>query len=82
MQPIEIEDRNDLDLNRYLEGIRVKVWDHEPAKIDFKGSSIWQNENGRHGYAAVDIDGVTYETGDCVIVRSTSKFMDTGNFQF
>jgi hypothetical protein len=52
------------------------------AKIDFKGSSIWQNENGRHGYAAVDIDGVTYETGDCVIVRSTSKFMDTGNFQF
>jgi hypothetical protein len=79
---MEIEDRNDLDLNRYLEDIRARVWKHEPAKIDFKGSSIWQNKNGRHGYAAVDIDGVTYETGDCVIVRSTGKFMDTGNCQF
>lgn len=75
-------DRNDLDLNRYLKDIRARVWDHESAKIDFKGSSIWQNKNGRHGYAAVDIDGVTYETGDCVIVRSTGKFMDTGTVNF
>lgn len=56
--------------------MRAKVWNHESIKIEFKGTSIWQDkESGRRGYASVDIDGVLFAIGDCVVVRSTGKFL-------
>jgi len=60
-----------LALERYLKKTRARVWNHEPVNIEFKGSSIWKDRKGRVGFASAVIDGLTYEIGDCVIVRST-----------
>jgi hypothetical protein len=70
LERIEVGETN-TSLERYLRDARAKVWDHEPTSIKFTGSSIWRGKDGKVGFAAVDIDGVTYEAGDCIMVRST-----------
>jgi hypothetical protein len=76
LKPIEIKNENSLNLKRYLEDVRKKAWEHEVTKIEFIGPSIWQDDNDRLGYASVRIDGISYKPGDCVILRSTGKFVD------
>jgi hypothetical protein len=76
LKHIKIEDKDRLDLDRYLQDMRARVWNHEPVQVGFKGTSIWQDkESGRRGYASVEIDGVLFTVGDCVVVRSTGKFL-------
>ncbi|KAE9380648.1 S-adenosyl-L-methionine-dependent methyltransferase [Stipitochalara longipes BDJ] len=68
---LEAQDKLALrDLTTHLEEIREKAWEHEVKDIAFIGPNSWDDVEGRTGYASVNIDGVIFRPGDCVILRS------------
>jgi hypothetical protein len=73
LDELDAEDKDALkDLISHLEEVREKAWGHEAENIEFEGRSIW-DDDGRRGYASVNIDGVCFQPGDYVIVRSNKS---------
>jgi hypothetical protein len=71
LHELEAEDKEALrELTSHLESVREKAWGHEVRNIEFEGGTIWDDKNGRIGYASVNIDGVEFRPGDYVILRS------------
>jgi hypothetical protein len=71
LDELDAEDKGALkELTSHLEEVREKAWDHEAENIEFEGRSIWEDDDGRRGYASVNIDGICFQPGDYVIVRS------------
>ncbi|KAE8453267.1 hypothetical protein EG329_011334 [Mollisiaceae sp. DMI_Dod_QoI] len=57
-----------VDLERWEQEIRVKA-KKEPSTAAFEDPVIWGNRKfGKTGYPSVDIDGLSYAPGDCVLV--------------
>jgi hypothetical protein len=59
---------------------RRAVWEgrHCTNQVDFVQPQLWHDpKSGKTGYASVVIDGVTYNAGDCVIVRHEEQSPST-----